>query len=64
MRWKLNDKIPIGGHRRIRVFLWLPRENDGEIRWLEWAQIDQVYRIGCGWKSPQILGWFDERWAE
>ena len=43
MRWKL--KTPkVGDRRVINKFLWWPYvDNNGNVRWLEWARILQIY---------------------
>jgi hypothetical protein len=44
MKWKV--KYPtIGDTRIIKRFLFLPRCIEGEVRWLEFVKIKQMYKI-------------------
>jgi hypothetical protein len=52
MRWK-DDKR--GDERTRSVFLWYSVSVNGESRWLEWAEIVEVYWLGS---------WFEVCWGD
>lgn len=64
-----TDKTPTGARRVVRRFLWwplrLPDRGDGEVRWLESADIAQEYGPfhddGVG---GALLGWKDVAFAD
>ena len=75
MKWSRKidtKKYPENGVRRlIRRFLTLPTSIGNEVRWLEFAWIDQAYRAGhSGWndRNGQVEEkpgfWWDYKWAE
>lgn len=43
MRWP-RQTPKLGSKRTVSKFLWIPREIDGETRWLERARIDQEFK--------------------
>jgi len=50
----MRFKVPkYGAKRTKRIFLWYPREVDGEVRWLEFAVVEQTYNIG--WEVKKFL---------
>lgn len=58
MRWIRKPNV-VGDTRIIRRFLFLPREIRYETRWLEYAEIEQVYEsVRAGYN-----GWADNHWV-
>jgi hypothetical protein len=55
MRWKQKGYTFAGTRRVITRFLLFPKTFSGETRWLEFAQISQMYICGV---------WEDVKWAD
>ncbi len=54
MKWKLGKNPEYDDRRIKRTFLVLPtilatRSEDRELRWLEWANIEQAYGMNERW---------------
>lgn len=69
MRWTTKKESPSLGQQRITCkFIWLPLSLQGESRWLEFADIVQIYRSYTGF-MPHVgpvdcVGWRNLKWAE
>lgn len=59
MRWKRPRKYDT---RVIKRFLLLPRKLRGEVRWLEWACIEQEYNANS--RKVNRHGWLDTWWRD
>lgn len=77
MRFKLEKPLTekdFDKTRCISKFLWLPREINYEIRWLESVLIEQKvtfnlhYDEDCGWATPnpptKVYYWQDSKWID
>jgi hypothetical protein len=66
MRWKPKHKpIPENGEKRIiKRFLIFPERIEHEVRWLEFAKIEQVYHATRFTDTGRLIEsyWFDNRW--
>jgi len=62
MRLSIKPKPKINDTRVIKKYLWLPKRIDDQIRWLETARIQQVYRFYFGLIRSYI--WADVEWAD
>jgi len=52
----MKIKLPkMGEKRTIEGFLFLPRGNGGNIRWLEYAKWMEEYVVGVGWVFSEFL---------
>lgn len=68
MRWTLKAGKKEGDTRTVSRFLWFPKCIDREIRWLEWATIQQtvMVRTSLAPNSPigcTYLAWVDSCWV-
>ena len=70
MRWekKLRREWVEGDKRIVERFLFLPVSLEGQVRWLEWARIEQERYIGwvCVPDGPmyKALKWRYAGWAD
>jgi hypothetical protein len=71
MKCGLKCKTEQGAKRVIRKFLWLPLKLEGQVRWLETANIRQVcdYRRPKGYESMDVVTdmkyfWDDVEWVD
>ena len=72
MRWKENSteikKIELGSTRIVKKFLWRKKLIDGEWRWLEFGQWEELAASrNQSWKRGQILRedcvkWIPQNW--
>lgn len=67
MRWKTKITPQEGDERFIKKFLWLPKEIDYIVRWLEFAHIRQrfVTTMWFGEYGPEDWShWVDWEWLD
>lgn len=60
MRWKRKTKPKHRDKRVVRRFLWFPRTFNDETRWLEFANLEQIY-LG---REYQYRGWRTARFKD
>lgn len=57
MRWQVKDKtIEKGKIETVKKFLWFPKRIGDEVRWLEVASWERIYRV-----SLDRGGYWDNR---
>ena len=59
MRIKLKPDPELNDERTIKKFLWMPTLLSDEVRWLEYAEIKQVYTNWIHGKQWLSLDWVD-----
>jgi hypothetical protein len=62
MRWT-KKYLEHGERRIIRTYLLLPKSIDGEVRWLESANILQQFTYTLGWSDIEFIDdGHDDQW--
>ena len=62
MKFDTTDKYVEGQTRTRRRFLLLPKWGDGEARWLESAEWEEIYHIDYdGWAGWEFWRWADKK---
>lgn len=66
IKFQEKERPKLGDTRIISKFLLFPKYLENELRWLEYVQIEQVYRhtYSCapGMKPMKTLAWMDQKW--
>ena len=64
MRWRLipKQKPKFGDLRVVRRLLWFPTEISQEVRWLEWADIEQLAYKGTSMMPESRVEFTVLRW--
>ena len=59
MRWIAKPQPVLGTIRTRRKFLWFPRQYGRDCRWLEYAEVQEVFRVvhGGGLREPSWVEW-------